>query len=169
MASFSRITHPDTLQNLFRNGLRNTEFKVLPCFPNSQISIEHLWDVLDQQIQSILMSWCQTPQDTFKGLVASMPRQIRAGLAAQGGLYYISQVVLMLWLISVYLYSVYPLHLQNGFHLLYGLDQLTEVTQIILSVTIAAYCCKVIPCCTPRSHVVSNAHFISVDAGEQCQ
>ncbi len=117
----------------------------------------------------MLMSWCQTPQDTFKGLVASMPRQIRAGLAAQGGLYYISQVVLMLWLISVYLYSVYPLHLQNGFHLLYGLDQLTEVTQIVLSVTIAAYCCKVIPCCTPRSHVVSNAHFISVDAGERCQ
>uniref|UniRef100_A0A671LK97 Uncharacterized protein n=1 Tax=Sinocyclocheilus anshuiensis TaxID=1608454 RepID=A0A671LK97_9TELE len=41
-----------------------------------------------------------------------------------------------------------------------------NVTQIVLSVTLAAYCCKVIPCCTPRSHVVSNAHFISVDAGK---
>ncbi len=57
---------------------------MLPCFPNSQISIEHLWDVLDQQIQSMLMS-CQTPQDTFRCLVKSMPRRIRAGLAAQGG------------------------------------------------------------------------------------
>uniref|UniRef100_A0A671P2T2 Uncharacterized protein n=1 Tax=Sinocyclocheilus anshuiensis TaxID=1608454 RepID=A0A671P2T2_9TELE len=43
--------------------------------------------------------------------------------------------------------------LEKGFHLLYTLDQLTEVTQIVLSITIAAYCCKVIPCCTPRSHV----------------
>ncbi|XP_016330245.1 uncharacterized protein LOC107679252 [Sinocyclocheilus anshuiensis] len=45
------------------------------------------------------------------------------------------------------------IQLEKGFDLLYSLDELTEVTQIVLSVTLAAYCCKVIPCCTPRSHV----------------
>ncbi|XP_073693512.1 membrane-spanning 4-domains subfamily A member 4A-like [Garra rufa] len=43
--------------------------------------------------------------------------------------------------------------LEKGLGLLYSLDQLMETTQIVLSVTLAAYCCKVIPCCTPRSHV----------------
>ncbi|XP_051754456.1 uncharacterized protein LOC127515157 [Ctenopharyngodon idella] len=43
--------------------------------------------------------------------------------------------------------------LEDGFSHLSLLDQLMEVTQIALSVTLAAYCCKVIPCCTPRSHV----------------
>ncbi|ROL45546.1 Lysosome-associated membrane glycoprotein 1 [Anabarilius grahami] len=46
------------------------------------------------------------------------------------------------------------LHLPtNGFSHLSLLDQLLEVTQIALSATLAAYCCKVIPCCTPRSNV----------------
>ncbi|XP_059358276.1 uncharacterized protein LOC132096722 [Carassius carassius] len=43
--------------------------------------------------------------------------------------------------------------LEKGFRLLYSIDELTEVTQIVLSATLAAYCCKVIPCCSPRSHV----------------
>lgn len=43
--------------------------------------------------------------------------------------------------------------LEEGFSQLTSLDQLIEATQIALSLTLAAYCCKVIPCCTPRSHV----------------
>ncbi|XP_052417233.1 uncharacterized protein LOC127961953 [Carassius gibelio] len=45
------------------------------------------------------------------------------------------------------------LQIEKGFSLQYSIDQLVEVTQIVLSITIAAYCCKVIPCCAPRSHV----------------
>ncbi|KAK2913496.1 hypothetical protein QQF64_030752 [Cirrhinus molitorella] len=45
------------------------------------------------------------------------------------------------------------IYLEKGLGLLHLLDQLTETTQIALSVTLAAYCCKVIPCCSPRSHV----------------
>ncbi|XP_051541380.1 voltage-gated hydrogen channel 1-like isoform X1 [Myxocyprinus asiaticus] len=77
------------------------EFKVLPWPPNSPDlnPIEHMWDVLDQQVQSmeapphklqdlkdlLLMSWCQIPQDTFRGLVESMPRRVGTVLAAHGG------------------------------------------------------------------------------------
>uniref|UniRef100_A0AAY5KPB9 Tc1-like transposase DDE domain-containing protein n=1 Tax=Esox lucius TaxID=8010 RepID=A0AAY5KPB9_ESOLU len=77
------------------------EFKVLPWPPNSPDlnPIEHLWDVLDQQVRStpapprnlqelkdlLLMSWCQIPQDTFRGLVESMPLRIAAVMAAHGG------------------------------------------------------------------------------------
>ncbi|MCI4389452.1 hypothetical protein PGIGA_G00098170 [Pangasianodon gigas] len=58
------------------------EFKVLTWPPNSPYLnlIEHLWDVLDKQVQSmktppsnlqdlkdlLLMSWCQIPQHTFR-------------------------------------------------------------------------------------------------------
>ncbi|KAK7170974.1 hypothetical protein R3I94_001009 [Phoxinus phoxinus] len=42
---------------------------------------------------------------------------------------------------------------EEGFSHLTSLDRLMEATQIALSLTLAAYCCKVIPCCTPRSHV----------------
>ncbi|XP_077083867.1 uncharacterized protein LOC143736942 [Siphateles boraxobius] len=42
---------------------------------------------------------------------------------------------------------------EEGFSYLTSLDQLMEATQIALSITLATYCCKVIPCCTPRSHV----------------
>ena len=90
------------LQKLFRNGLRSmTEFKVLTWPPNSPDlnPIEHLWDVLKKQVRSmeapprnlqdlkdlLLTSWCQRPQDTFRGLVESTPRRVRAVLAARGG------------------------------------------------------------------------------------
>ncbi|MCI4382883.1 hypothetical protein PGIGA_G00019780 [Pangasianodon gigas] len=70
-------------------------FKVLIWPPNSPDlnPIEHLWDVLDKQVQSIehpprnlqdlkdllLTSWCQIPQHTFRGyymyIETSRPRQ----------------------------------------------------------------------------------------------
>lgn len=37
------------------------------------------------------------------------------------------------------------------------ISELIVAVQIALSATLAAYCCKVIQCCSPRSHVVSNA------------
>ncbi|XP_051508403.1 uncharacterized protein LOC127414413 isoform X3 [Myxocyprinus asiaticus] len=43
--------------------------------------------------------------------------------------------------------------LMNGFYNLYSLDQLMEAAQIALSVTLAAYCCKVIQSCSPSSQV----------------
>ncbi len=77
------------------------ELKVLTWPPNSpELNlIEHLWDVLEKQVRSmqappcnlqdlkdlLLMSWCQIAHDTFRGLVESMPRRVRAVLAAQGG------------------------------------------------------------------------------------
>lgn len=79
----------------------NNEFKVLTWPPNSPDlnPIEHLWDVLDKQVRSmeapprnlqdlkdlLLTSWCQIPQHTFRGLVESMPRRLRAVLVAKGG------------------------------------------------------------------------------------
>uniref|UniRef100_A0AAY5L8T0 Carboxypeptidase E n=1 Tax=Esox lucius TaxID=8010 RepID=A0AAY5L8T0_ESOLU len=61
--------------------------------------IVHLWDVLDKQVRSmeapprnlqdlkdlLLISWCQIPQHHFRGLLESMPRRVRAVLAAKGG------------------------------------------------------------------------------------
>ncbi|KAG5841041.1 hypothetical protein ANANG_G00195380 [Anguilla anguilla] len=77
------------------------EFMVLPWPPNSPdlSPIEHLWDVLEKQVRSmeapphnlqdlkdlLLTSWCQISEDTFRGLVESMPRRVRAVLAARGG------------------------------------------------------------------------------------
>ena len=84
--SFSRIMRPVTLQ-------RNVqECSVLD-------PINHLWDVPHLQFPSmeapprnlqdlkdlLLTSWCQIPQDTFRGLVEFMPRRLRAVLAARGG------------------------------------------------------------------------------------
>ncbi|XP_056115091.1 uncharacterized protein LOC130091301 [Rhinichthys klamathensis goyatoka] len=43
--------------------------------------------------------------------------------------------------------------LEEAFIQLTLLDLLMEATQIAISLTLAAYCCKVIACCTPRSHV----------------
>ena len=79
----------------------NNEFEVLTWPPNSPDlnPIEHLWDVLNKQVRSkealprnlqdlkdlLLTSWCQIPQHTFRGLVESMPRRVRAVLAAKGG------------------------------------------------------------------------------------
>ncbi|XP_066556920.1 uncharacterized protein sergef isoform X2 [Amia ocellicauda] len=100
----------------------NHEFKVLTWPPNSPDlnPIEHLWDVLDKQVRSmeapprnlqdlkdlLLMSCCQIPQHTFRGLVESMPRRVRAVL---GAIHYIRQVVIMLWLIGVYIYTDQPI------------------------------------------------------------
>ncbi len=79
----------------------NNEFEVLTWRPSSPDlnSIEHLWDVMKKQVRSmeapprnlqdlkdlLLTSWYQTPQHTFRGLVESMPRWVRAVLAAKGG------------------------------------------------------------------------------------
>ena len=79
----------------------NNEFEVLTWPPNSPDlnPIQHLWDVLNKQVQSmeapprnlqvlkdlLLTSWCQIPQKTFRGLVESMPRLVRAVLAAKVG------------------------------------------------------------------------------------
>ncbi|KAK3563664.1 hypothetical protein QTP86_033502 [Hemibagrus guttatus] len=79
----------------------NNEFEVLTCPPNSPNlnPIQHLWDVLDKQVRSmkapphnlqdlkdlLLTSWCQIPQHTFRDLVESIPRWVRAVLAAKGG------------------------------------------------------------------------------------
>ncbi|KAK3543947.1 hypothetical protein QTP70_031854 [Hemibagrus guttatus] len=78
----------------------NNEFEVLTWPSNSPDlnPIEHLWDVLDKQIRSMeapprnledlkdlmLTSWRQIPQHTFRDLVESMPRWVRAILAAKG-------------------------------------------------------------------------------------
>ncbi len=50
----------------------------------------------------LLIYWCQIPQDTFRGLVESMPQQISAVWQHEGDPHGIRQGVLMLWLISVY-------------------------------------------------------------------
>uniref|UniRef100_A0A3Q3JTD4 Transposase Tc1-like domain-containing protein n=1 Tax=Monopterus albus TaxID=43700 RepID=A0A3Q3JTD4_MONAL len=79
----------------------DSEFKVLTWPPNSPDlnPVEHLWDVLEKQIQDmeasphslqdlkdlLMTSWCQIPEDTFRGLVESMPQRVRAVLAEQGG------------------------------------------------------------------------------------
>ena len=69
-----------------------------PNFPDLN-PIEHLWNVLDKQVQSmeapsrnlqdlkdlLRTSWCQIPQHTFRALVESMPQWVRAVLAAKGG------------------------------------------------------------------------------------
>ncbi|XP_073764376.1 uncharacterized protein si:ch211-212k18.9 isoform X2 [Danio rerio] len=44
-------------------------------------------------------------------------------------------------------------HTEKLFNQLILLDELLETVQIILAITLAAYCCKVIPCCSPRSNV----------------
>ncbi|XP_065131523.1 membrane-spanning 4-domains subfamily A member 4A-like [Paramisgurnus dabryanus] len=40
-----------------------------------------------------------------------------------------------------------------GFSQMVSIGNLMEAVQIALSITLAAYCCKVIQCCSPRSHV----------------
>ncbi|KAK3505622.1 hypothetical protein QTP70_021284 [Hemibagrus guttatus] len=75
------------------------QFEVLTWPPNSPDlnPVKHLWDVLDKQVRSmeaplhnlqdlkdlLLTSWCQIPQHTFRDLVESMPRLVRAVLAAK--------------------------------------------------------------------------------------
>ncbi|XP_055053354.1 membrane-spanning 4-domains subfamily A member 4A isoform X2 [Misgurnus anguillicaudatus] len=43
--------------------------------------------------------------------------------------------------------------LLTGLSQMDAIDNLTEAVQIALSITLAAYCCKVIQCCSPRSQV----------------
>lgn len=45
------------------------------------------------------------------------------------------------------------LHTEKLFNQLVMLDELLETVQIVVALTLAAYCCKVIPCCSPRSNV----------------
>uniref|UniRef100_A0A0E9WSK0 Tc1-like transposase DDE domain-containing protein n=1 Tax=Anguilla anguilla TaxID=7936 RepID=A0A0E9WSK0_ANGAN len=103
VASFSRVMRPATPAKIVQEWFEehDREFKVLPWPPNSPDlnPIEHLWDVLEKQVRSmeapphnlqdlndlLLTSWCQIPEDTFRGLVESMPRWVRAVLAARGG------------------------------------------------------------------------------------
>ena len=77
---------------------RGAELRFLPPYSPDLNPIEHLWDVLNKQVRSmeapprnlkdlkdlLLTSWCQTPQHTFRGLVESMPRRVRAVLTAKG-------------------------------------------------------------------------------------
>jgi hypothetical protein len=71
------------------------EFKVLR-WPQMLNSIEHLWDqnvrfteAISRNLQDmkdlLLTSWCQKPQNTFRGLVESMPRLVGSFLVACGG------------------------------------------------------------------------------------
>lgn len=78
----------------------DSEFSVLTWPPNSPDlnPMEQLWNVLDKQVKStespprsleelrdlLLTCWCQIPQETFRGLVESMPLRVRAVLEAQG-------------------------------------------------------------------------------------
>ena len=100
---FQQDNTPCKKTNMFQEWFEehNNKFEVLTWPPNSPDlnPIEHLWDVLDKQIQSmeappcniqdlkdlLLTSWCQIPQHTFRGLVESMPQRVRAVLAAKGG------------------------------------------------------------------------------------
>ncbi|KAK3559853.1 hypothetical protein QTP86_021422 [Hemibagrus guttatus] len=86
-------------------------FKVLTWPPNSPDlnPMQHLWDVLDKQVRSmetpprnlqdlkdlLLTSWCQIPQQTFRDLVESRPRRVRAVLAAKVEQHNIRQVVII--------------------------------------------------------------------------
>ncbi|KAK3527039.1 hypothetical protein QTP86_008668 [Hemibagrus guttatus] len=74
----------------------NNKFEVLTWPPNSPDlnPIQHLWDVLDKQVQSseapprnlqdlkdlLRTSWCQIPQHTFRDPVESMPRRVYISL-----------------------------------------------------------------------------------------
>ncbi|KAK3534858.1 hypothetical protein QTP86_028556 [Hemibagrus guttatus] len=94
----------------------NSQFEELTPPPNSPglNPVQHLWDVLDKQVPSmeapphnlqdlkdlLLTSWCQIPQHTFRDLVESMPRWVRAVWAAKEGRPNIRQVVIMLCLIE---------------------------------------------------------------------
>ncbi|KAK3541531.1 hypothetical protein QTP86_029169 [Hemibagrus guttatus] len=96
----------------------NNQFEVLTWPPNSPDlnPVQHLWDVLDKQVPTmetpphnlqdlkdlLLTSWCQIPQHTFRDLVESMPRRVRAVLAAKRETDNIRQVVIMLCLSGVY-------------------------------------------------------------------
>ncbi|KAK3573262.1 hypothetical protein QTP86_019240, partial [Hemibagrus guttatus] len=76
----------------------NKGFEVLTSNSADLNPIGHLWNVLDKQVQSmeapplnlkdlqdlLLTSWCQIPQHTFRDLVESMLRWVRAVLQQKG-------------------------------------------------------------------------------------
>ncbi|CAL1599941.1 unnamed protein product [Knipowitschia caucasica] len=96
----SSSSSSDSVQEWFEE--HDDEFKELPWPPDSAElnPMEQLWDVLDQQIRSmhaspltsleelknlLQASWTQIPQDTFRGLVESMPHRVKAVLQSRGG------------------------------------------------------------------------------------
>lgn len=51
-----------------------------------------------QDFKGILVkSWCQVQKETFRGLAESIPRRLRAVLAAEGDLCNNRQMALILW------------------------------------------------------------------------
>ncbi len=104
MATSSRITHHVTklkssqtgflnmtMSSLYSNGLHSLQIS---------IPIEHLWDVVEWEIQhhgcaadkSAATAWCYHVnmdqnlwEIRFQNLVESMPQRIKAGLKAKGG------------------------------------------------------------------------------------
>ncbi|KAK7919271.1 hypothetical protein WMY93_010555 [Mugilogobius chulae] len=90
----------DCVQEWFEE--HDDEFKELTWPPDSAElnPMEQLWDVLDKQIKSmnaspltsleelknlLQASWSQIPQDSFRGLVESMPHRVKAVLQSRGG------------------------------------------------------------------------------------
>lgn len=90
----------DSVQEWFEE--HDDEFKELTWPPDSPDlnPMEQLWDVLDKQIRSmnaspltsleelknlLQASWSQIPQDTFRGLVESMPLRVKEVLQSRGG------------------------------------------------------------------------------------
>lgn len=57
------------------------------------------------------------------------------------------------------IYSLYSFYPQEGYTHIELINKLIVAVQFALSATLAAYCCKVNQCCSPRSHVVSNAEM----------
>lgn len=55
------------------------------CFlPEEEISPGCTIGVSQDLKNMLLKSWCQMPEDTFRGLVESMPRWVRTALGAGG-------------------------------------------------------------------------------------
>lgn len=88
--------HPATKQIWFSNDLRINKFEVLTWPPNSSdfTIIKHLWVVLDKQVRSMVAPHCNlrdlkyllltSRYHSFRGLGESLPRWVRAVLAAKG-------------------------------------------------------------------------------------
>lgn len=100
--------HPATLQNcseMVWETWQKVQVLTWPLNPPDLNPIEHLWEVLDKQVQPILQDllqtfWCQIPQHILRGLVESMPPMVRAILVT---IHTITHMVLLLWLIGEYL------------------------------------------------------------------
>lgn len=88
--------------------MNRIECKVLTWPPNTPEFnlIKYLWNVLEKQVQSkalklevsknlMLKSWCQIPQDNFRGLVESMPPSQSGFGGMWGDLHNIRQVVML--------------------------------------------------------------------------